>query len=151
MRRRYTIEPSHAGPACDNPDSDVSPTGTTRVSMNTQPGLAQSLWTGADLPGQQGCAGGLEAFSVSEQAPIGLMRRTAATSIANRILTGAFIGWLSILLLHAEGQSELAGLRAARFLVVTYRKAPQLRLFLWVSGGRFVDGLQLPFHIVESG
>ncbi len=114
--------------------------------MNMQPGLAQSLCTGADLPGQQGCAGGLEPFSVSEHAPIGLMRRTAATNVANRILTGAFIGWLSLLWLHAKGQSELAGLRAARFLVVTFRKAPQLRLFLRVSGGRLEDGLQLPFH-----
>ncbi len=119
--------------------------------MNMQPGLAQSLCTGTDLPGQQGCAGGLEPFKVSEQAPIGLMSRTAATSVANRILTGAFIGWLSPILLHAKGQSALAGLGAARFLVVTLRKAPQLRLFLWVSGGRLENGLQLPFHILELG
>ena len=85
--------------------------------MNMQPGLAQSLRTGADLPGQQGCAGGLEPFSVSEQAPIGLISKTAATSVANRILIGAFIGWLSTILLHAKGQSALAGLGAARFLV----------------------------------
>lgn len=96
--------------------------------MNMQPGLAQSLCTGADLPGQHGCAGGLDAFAVSEQAPIGLMRRTAATNVANRILTGAFIGRFSLSLLHAKGQSELAGLRAARFLVVTFWKAPHLRV-----------------------
>ncbi len=104
--------------------------------MNMQPGLAQSLRTGADLPGQQGCAGGIEALSVSEQAPIGLMSRTAATKVANRILTRAFIGWLSTILLHAKGQSALA---------------PQLRLFLWVCGGRLENGLQLPFHILEPG